>query len=86
MDDTKDLKWYMLFPCLAFGTFGKIMGGKQTMQLDSQPLNVVFTVLYSCVAQKPMKRKLAPPCSPKMAKEGTLTLTLTLINVLVKCS
>ena len=52
------------------------MGVKHTVLPDGQPATVAFTVLAQlCGPVRLMKWRSVPPYSPKMVREGTLTLT-----------
>ena len=46
-------------------------GVKHTVLPDGQPPNVAFTLPARLFAQSLMKRRWAPPRSPKMVREGT---------------
>ena len=50
------------------------MGVKHTVLPDGQLPTVAFTVLAQLRGQKLMKVRWAPPYSPKLVREGSLTL------------
>ena len=56
------------------------MGVKHTVLPDGQPPTGAFTVLAQMCGLNLMKRRWAPPYSPKMAREGTLAFLYSILD------
>ena len=61
------------------------MGVKHTVLPDGQPPAVAFTVLAYLCCPKANETRWAPPCSPKMVREGTWTLATNSETIAVGC-